>query len=97
MVRLETTFLGQAQTKCSSANKVFFFIQIKVIDFDIYVDLIFQLCVTLRAPILFLSYGKIKNDYFTFELPCEKTNNVVFEQVRHKLVCTVTEDLKFWI
>ena len=60
MVRLETTFLGQAQTKCSSANKVFF-IQIKVINFDIYVDLIFQLCVTLRAPILFLSYGKIKN------------------------------------
>ena len=22
----------------------------------------------------------------------QKTNNVVFEQVRHKLVCTITED-----
>ena len=25
------------------------------------------------------------------EPPCGKTNNVVFEQVRHKLICTVTE------
>ena len=26
------------------------------------------------------------------EPPYEKTNNVVFEQVRHKPACTVTED-----
>ena len=30
--------------------------------------------------------------YLTNELPHGKTNNVVFEQVRHKPVCTVTED-----
>ena len=28
----------------------------------------------------------------TYESHHEKTNNVVFEQVGHKLVCTVTED-----
>ena len=27
----------------------------------------------------------------TYEPPRGKTNNVVFEQVRHKLTCTVTE------
>ena len=28
---------------------------------------------------------------FKYEPPCGKTNNVVSEQVRHKLTCTVTE------
>ena len=28
----------------------------------------------------------------SYEPPRGKTNNVVFEQVRHKLGCTVTED-----
>ena len=43
------------------------------------------------APLSFLSCLVSKLDYI-FELPHEKTNNVVFEQVQHKLVFTVTED-----
>ena len=30
--------------------------------------------------------------FLIYELPHEKTNNVVSEQVRHKPSCTITED-----
>ena len=37
-------------------------------------------------------HKKHVNAIYRFELAYEKTNNVVFKQVQHKLLCNVTED-----
>ena len=51
-----------------------------------------EIMTTARAKLPYLcSHAKIRDESSIIEPPRGKTNNVVCEQVRHKLACTVTE------